>query len=267
MKKILFCLVGYAILASCNASSQKNTSSNNEKKANTETVGAVKEEEFAENKLIHLFRNGIRTEAVDGSNNSIYVLFSQDSLKAEIYVSGSKRKDILEQRTLPTGEHVWNIEDDDTKNLRYMDGCWTISQRGKLLFKQQKSDNDTDLGVWEESYYEGVLPAADCPGMKYQLHLCNRVQSEEGRFLLYITYIEAENGKDRTYTYMGKRKVLHGIPADKNATVWQLVSDCEPDVYNLLCEKNAHVLTFITKDFEKIQSDLNYSLHKKRLRF
>lgn len=262
MKTLLLCMVGCAILASCN-SSQKKSSSEDENVVKTATASMVeKKEAIVDDKLMDYFRNGIRTEAVDGSNKSIYVLFSQDSLKAEIYVSDGKKAETLEQRTLPSGEHVWNIEDDDTKNLRKIDGCWTISQRGKLLFKQQNSDCETNSGNWKESYYEGVLPAADCSGMKYQLHLRNKTKSNEGHFLMYITYLEAENGKDVTYTYMGKRNIRHGIPTDKNAVVWQLISDSEPDVYNLLWEKDGQVLTFISKDFKKIQSELNYSLNK-----
>lgn len=263
MKALLVCMVGCAILASCN-SSQKKSSSEDENAKETVAASMVeKKGTVTDDKFMDYFRNGIRTEAVDGSNKAIHVLFSQDSLKAEIYVSDGKQTETLEQRTLPSGEHVWNIEDDDTKNLRKIDGCWTISQRGKLLFKQQKSDCVTLSANCEESYYEGVLPAADCPGMKYQLYLRSKGNNGGGRFLMYITYLEAENGKDITYAYMGKRNILHGIPTDKNAVVWQLISDSEPDVYNLLWEKDGQVLTFLSKDLEKIQSELNYSLSKK----
>ena len=102
---------------------------------------APKNERSDENR--HLFKEGIRLEAVDGDSSAMYVLFTPDSLKAELYTVGKEGKEVLEQRTLPTGEHVWNIEDDDTKNLRYTDGCWTISQRGKLKFKQLKNSSDT----------------------------------------------------------------------------------------------------------------------------
>ncbi len=85
---------------------------------------------------IRLFESGIRTEAVDGSGRSAYIVFSRDSLKAELFFSDGEKAELLDQRTLPTGEHVWNVEDDDTKNVRFSDGAWTISQRGNLLFSQ-----------------------------------------------------------------------------------------------------------------------------------
>lgn len=226
------------------------------------SLSTISKSKVSEDKCIYLFRNGIRVEAIDGSGQSVYILFSQDSLKAELYTSDNRTKEVLEQRTLPSGEHVWNIEDDNTKNLRYMNDCWTLSQRGRLLFKQVQSDNDNSLGDWEELHYEGMLPAADCPGIKYQLYIRHRVHSGNGNFLLYLTYLEAENGKDRTYTYMGKRNTLRGTPTDENATVWQLVSDNKEEVYNFLCDKENQTLTLINNNFEKSQSELNYSLNR-----
>ena len=35
-------------------------------------------------------------------------------------------------KIMNTGKYAWNIEDDDTKNVRFIDGIWTISQRSKL---------------------------------------------------------------------------------------------------------------------------------------
>ena len=34
------------------------------------------------------------------------------------------------------GGYVWNVEDDDTKNVRLEDGRWTVSQRGRLIYRQ-----------------------------------------------------------------------------------------------------------------------------------
>lgn len=33
--------------------------------------------------------------------------------------------------------YAWNVEDDDTKNVRLIDGLWTISQRNKLIYSQK----------------------------------------------------------------------------------------------------------------------------------
>lgn len=208
------------------------------------------------------FNEGIRTEAVDGETGSMYICFTEDSLRAELFTPSNGSKEVLEQRTLPSGEHVWNIEDDDTKNVRYADNCWSISRRGKLLFKQHQSDTAPQLGVWQNVQYEGVLPAADCPGIKYQLYIKHREHSGDGSFLLRMTYLEGENGKDVVYSYTGKRHSLRGIPKNPNAIVWQLVPDNDDSKYNLLYDAREQTLTFLNNQFEPVNSELNYKLEK-----
>lgn len=64
---------------------------------------------------IRLFEKGIRVDAADGSERSAFIVFSPDSILAELFFSDEQPKEILERRTLPTGKYAWNIEDDDTK--------------------------------------------------------------------------------------------------------------------------------------------------------
>lgn len=89
---------------------------------------------------IRLFEKGIRTEAVDDSNISAFIVFSPDSTRAELFFSNGQPNEILERRSLPSGGYAWNVEDDDTKNVRFEKGLWTISQRGNLIYSQ-KSEN------------------------------------------------------------------------------------------------------------------------------
>lgn len=211
---------------------------------------------------LQLFREGIRTESVSGDRHPTYVLFSKDSLYADLYESGSGTKERLERRTLPTGAHVWNIEDDDTRNLSFADGCWTVSQRGKLLFKQSQNDNDANLGNWVEVHYAGTLPAADCPGISYQLYVRHREHSGDGQFYLQLTYLEADGGKDAVYTYLGRRYTQRGMPSNNDATVWRLVSDDGEDAFNFLCGKDGQTLTLLNDRFEMPESGLDYFLKR-----
>lgn len=89
---------------------------------------------------IRLFEKGIRTEAIDDSNVSAFIVFSPDSTRAELFFSNDQPNEILERRGLPSGGYAWNVEDDDTKNVRLEKGLWTISQRGNLIYSQ-KSEN------------------------------------------------------------------------------------------------------------------------------
>ena len=44
--------------------------------------------------------------------------------------------EILDRRGLPAGGYAWNVEDDDTKNVRLEDSKWTVTQRGKLIYQE-----------------------------------------------------------------------------------------------------------------------------------
>ncbi len=86
---------------------------------------------------IRLFESGIRLEATDGKS-SVYLVFSPDSMKTELFFSNGASNEILDRRSLPAGGYAWNIEDDNTKNVRRIDGVWTISQRGKEIYRQSR---------------------------------------------------------------------------------------------------------------------------------
>ena len=86
---------------------------------------------------IRIFEKGIRLKAIDGDQNA-FIVFSPDSSKVELFFSSGDKNEILDRRTLPAGGYAWNVEDDDTKNVRLVDGKWTISQRGKTIFLQEK---------------------------------------------------------------------------------------------------------------------------------
>lgn len=207
---------------------------------------------------IRLFESGTRLEATDGKS-SAYLVFSPDSLKAELFFSTGAPSEVLDRRSLPAGGYAWNVEDDDTKNVRMVDGVWTISQRQTEIYRQDKAEADNSLGAMQTLTYEGLLPCADCPGIRYDLTIRSREHSGDGTFSLSQTYLEAEDGKDATFVTNGKRLTLKGMPGNDNATIWQLISDNGDEVMNFLCE-NDSTLTLLGDDFTKAESDLNYSL-------
>lgn len=207
---------------------------------------------------IRLFDSGIRLEAIDGQS-SAYLVFSPDSLKVELFFSTGAPNEVLDRRSLPTGGYAWNVEDDDTKNVRVADGVWTISQRGTEIFRQNKAETDNSLGEMQTLTYEGLLPCADCSGVRFDLTIRSRAHSGDGTFSLSQTYLEAEDGKDVTFVANGKRFTLKGMPGNDNATIWQLVSDNGGETTNFLCE-NDSTLTLLGNDFTKAESTLNYSL-------
>ena len=109
---------------------------------------------------------------------------------------------------------------------------------------------------------EGVLPAASCPGIRYQLTVRHRSYSGDGAYHLAMTYLEAEKGKDVTFESIGKRLTQRGTTEDEDATVWQLVGDDGKPEANFLYDPMNQTLTMLTKDFKRIESKLNYTIKR-----
>ena len=87
---------------------------------------------------IRLWEKGVRMESIADTTKTAYLIFSPDSAQIELFFSGDQPNEILDRRSLPSGGYAWNVEDDDTKNVRIEAGRWTISQRGNLIYRQSK---------------------------------------------------------------------------------------------------------------------------------
>ena len=130
-----------------------------------------------------------------------------------------------------------------------------------LAVRGRQLPDEGRLGPVERRTYEGLLPAASCPGIRYTLTVSAPRHSGDGTFSLTLTYLEAENGEDRSYHYAGKRLTQRGMPGDNDATVWQLVADDGRERFNFLVESDS-VLTLLNDNFERSDSELNYSLRR-----
>ncbi len=210
---------------------------------------------------IRLFESGIRTKATNGSNRTAFIVFSPDSSQIELFFSDKQTTEILNRHKLPSGESAWNIEDDDTKNVKITDGLWTITQRNTTLYRESESFSRADLGNVQVNTYEGLLPAASCPGIVYTLTIRNQKYSGDGIFSLSLTYKEAENGKDKTFTYYGKRFTQRGIPENNDATVWQCISEDKKTIFNFLVEDES-TLVLLNDKFERNADNDKYTLKK-----
>lgn len=208
---------------------------------------------------IRLWEQGTRLEATDGTGRSAYIVFATDSAQVELFFSDKAPNEILQRRTLPSGRYAWNMEDDDTKSLWLENGTWTINKSGNVIFRSNREESTPGLGEMEVHTYEGLLPAASNPGIEYTLSIRSRQHSGDGTFMLVLTYKEAENGQDKTFTYTGKRLTLRGIPGDDDATVWQCITEDGKQTFNFLRE-DADRLTLLNERFERPKSKLNYSL-------
>ncbi|MDD4178976.1 MAG: copper resistance protein NlpE [Candidatus Margulisbacteria bacterium] len=103
--------------------------------------------------------------------------------------------------------------------------------------------------------YEGVLPGADCAGLKTELTLY-----KDNTYFLRETYLATRDG-DKTYTSSGKWQALK---SGKHEII-QLNYDKPQDIYNFL-QKDADHLEVVGKDLKQIDipATMNLTLTKKK---
>lgn len=116
-------------------------------------------------------------------------------------------------------------------------------------------------GEVESEHFVGQLPAADCPGIIYDLTIYHQKYSGDGVYNLKMTYLEAENGKDITFEEQGRQYTLRGDATDPNATVLQLVSFKSPQYPTNFLDLGDS-LTMLGAGLTIIDSGLNYTIRK-----
>jgi copper homeostasis protein (lipoprotein) len=112
--------------------------------------------------------------------------------------------------------------------------------------------------------YEGIIPCADCDGIKTELSLFqDAANSENNSYTLRETYLnsKARTG-DTTFSSTGKWDILRGIKGDQNATVYFLNYD-EPNESRYFLRKSDNAIELLDKEQNIISSKLNYTLEKK----
>lgn len=92
----------------------------------------------AKNDCIRLFESGIRLNSAQdtAATTSAFIVFSADSAQVEVFIPNEDVHPLLDKRTLPSGEFAWNIEDDDTYNVRQVNGQWVIEKRATILYSE-----------------------------------------------------------------------------------------------------------------------------------
>ena len=104
--------------------------------------------------------------------------------------------------------------------------------------------------------YEGVLPAADCPGVIYSLTLNANVEGSDTLFMLKQTYLEAgENGGNISFELQGVQRMREG-------KYIQLQPDNGEPQMNF-CQVDDNTIRYVDADFQPIANGLNYDLKRK----
>lgn len=109
--------------------------------------------------------------------------------------------------------------------------------------------------------FEGLLPCADCGGLKTKLTLTKNSQySAEGTYTLFETYL----GKaDKPYITKGNWTTIKGIADNPKQIIYQLMAPEEGQPVNYLLV-NSNTLELVDQNYEKIDSPFKLTLTLKK---
>ena len=112
----------------------------------------------------------------------------------------------------------------------------------------------------ETQVYEGVLPAADGPGIRYVLTLNTLANAADTTYTLDATYLHPEaKVKHKTFTSNVNPVTVYKTVKKKNNTALKLnPSDGSEPVYFVIA--NDTTLTLADDSLEVSASDLNYNI-------
>lgn len=113
--------------------------------------------------------------------------------------------------------------------------------------------NDSTQTVADTLMFEGTVPAADGPGIQYQLSL-----APDSTFQLVQTYLEAENGKDMTKNFTGKAEAVT-VGAEKGFKV----ALGEGASFLYFKQVGDSTLRLVNDSLQEAASGLNYDLKRK----
>ncbi|MCI6671006.1 MAG: copper resistance protein NlpE N-terminal domain-containing protein [Prevotella sp.] len=107
--------------------------------------------------------------------------------------------------------------------------------------------------------FSGEIPAADGPGVRYDLSLVN---DSSNTFKLTQTYLEAKDGKDEVLNYEGKAEKVVKKVDGKEKTAYKFALGKDDAVYFL--QVNDSTLRMVNEELEEaVGTELNYDLKKK----
>lgn len=108
--------------------------------------------------------------------------------------------------------------------------------------------------------YEGILPAADGPGIRYQLTIEN-LKDGKGTYQLNMTYLKDDKENGETFTSKGELEVSESVDKHSGKEVYILNPDDGSDVIYFIV-KDSKTLRMLDKEMQEIASatGLNYDI-------
>ncbi|WP_162417609.1 copper resistance protein NlpE N-terminal domain-containing protein [Cyclobacterium roseum] len=115
---------------------------------------------------------------------------------------------------------------------------------------------DNTFSTW--MHYEGLLPCADCEGIRTVLKLENSPDKKERAYELTETYLGTEDG-DREFVSQGIYEVVYGLENNPGAMAIRLLDENSAAVKSFRQDEFG-TLHLLDGEEQAIVSDLNYSL-------
>ena len=122
---------------------------------------------------------------------------------------------------------------------------------------------EANAGSVVNDRYVGLLPAADGPGIEYDLLLFRQERNNNGVYELVMTYIEGDNnGGNLSFIDTGRYDTIrreHDGSTDSYIRLTPFNGDNE---IFFIIENNGN-LTLVNADLQRADSQLNYTIQKK----
>ncbi|HEY9551604.1 MAG TPA: copper resistance protein NlpE N-terminal domain-containing protein [Prevotella sp.] len=135
------------------------------------------------------------------------------------------------------------------------------NQSGKTATNMDGNDSLADSAMNASAVYEGTIPAADGPGIRYNLELSGDTANT---FHLTETYLAVDNGKDEAKEYDGKAELMTKTVNGEEKKAYKLdLGEGETAQYLLVV--NDSTLRLVNDRLEEsANKDLNYDLKLKK---
>lgn len=142
------------------------------------------------------------------------------------------------------------------KTLLLVAACATLFSCQQKGATSEAAANDS-LAM-DTLYFEGVVPAADGPGIRYEIAL-----AQDGTNVARIaeTYLEGNEGKDTTYLYEGMTETVD-VPALGEGAKGIKFTTANGDAYHFWM-KNDSTISLVNSEWEASPADSLYTLKRK----
>lgn len=132
------------------------------------------------------------------------------------------------------------------------------AQAEAVLTIKDSLDLVVDGGPVVEDVYEGMLPAADTPGQVWVLTFYHQEFIPHGVYHLDQTFLEAENGKDMSFSSTGTWEMLEG---EAYVHPVYVLTDYE-DGSHTYFRYYGGTIEMLDQDQQPIESNFNYTLKR-----